>query len=186
MAFVREGEPKPSATRIARRAKVSRRVVFNQFKNIERLRAICLARFAQEENAKFWRPIQPDLALPERLEAFVRARSARLEYVTPFRRASMALAPISPRIADAVQAGAARAHAEVRMVFDAEIRQLSPARGRRLTRLLTAASSWPLWDLLRHDLHLSQRGAREAMAAMAAAVVERELPASRRGRRRIP
>src|SRR5687768_11876679 len=42
LAFVREGKPRPSATQIARRAKVSRRVVFNQFKDMERLRAICL------------------------------------------------------------------------------------------------------------------------------------------------
>jgi len=63
LAFVREGIPRPSATEIARRAKVSRRVVFNQFKDMERLRAISLARFAQEENAKFWRPVPPALAL---------------------------------------------------------------------------------------------------------------------------
>jgi hypothetical protein len=41
--------------------------------------------------------------------------------------------------------------------------------------LLIAACSWPLWDLLRRDLNLSQRRAREAMTAMIAAVIEREL-----------
>jgi hypothetical protein len=41
--------------------------------------------------------------------------------------------------------------------------------------LLIAACSWPLWDLLRQDLNLSQRRAREAMTAMVAAVIEREL-----------
>jgi TetR/AcrR family transcriptional regulator of autoinduction and epiphytic fitness len=175
LAFVREGKPRPSATQIARRAKVSRRVVFNQFKDMERLRAICLARFAQEENAKFWRPVPPGLPLPERLQAFVRARSARLEFVTPFRRSSLMLAPRSPRITEAVRAAAARAHAEVKTVFDREIRQLAPARRGRFTALLIAACSWPLWDLLRHDLNLSQRRAREAMTAMVAAVIEREL-----------
>lgn len=175
LAFVREGIPRPSATEIARRAKVSRRVVFNQFKDMERLRAICLARFAQEENAKFWRPVSPALALPERMDAFVRARSARLEFVTPFRRSSILLAPRSPRITEAVRTAAARAHAEVKAVFDPEIRQLAPARRGRLTTLLIAACSWPLWDLLRQDLNLSQRRAREAMTAMVAAVIEREL-----------
>jgi AcrR family transcriptional regulator len=175
MAFVREGKPRPSATSIARRAKVSRRVVFNQFKDVETLRAICLARFAQEENAKFWRPVSPDLPLPERLEAFVRARSARLEYVTPLRRASIVLAPLSPRITEGVRAATARAHAEVRTVFDREIRQLAPAQQDRLAALLITACSWPTWDLLRHDLNLSQRRAREALAAMVEAVIEREL-----------
>jgi TetR/AcrR family transcriptional regulator of autoinduction and epiphytic fitness len=175
MAFVREGNPLPPATQIARRANVSRRVVFNQFKDIETLRAICLARFAQEENAKFWRPVSPDLPLPERVETFVRARSARLEFVTPFRRASLVLAPISPRIAEAVRAGAGRAHAEVKAVFDPEIRQLALARRGRLTTLLIAACGWPMWDMLRADLNLSQRRAREAMAAMVSAVIEREL-----------
>ena len=187
LAFVREGIPRPSATEIAHRAKVSRRVVFNQFKDMERLRAICLARFAQEENAKFWRPVSPALALPERMDAFVRARSARLEFVTPFRRSSILLAPRSPRITEAVRTAAARAHAEVKAVFDPEIRQLAPARRGRLTTLLIAACSWPLWDLLRQDLNLSQRRAREAMTAMVAAVIEREFKvqgdiAYRRGR----
>lgn len=175
LGFVREGIARPTATQIARRAKVSRRVVFNQFKDMEKLRAICLARFAQEENARFWRPVSPDLPLPERLQAFVRARSARLEFVTPFRRSSLMLAPRSPRITDAVRAAAARAHAEVKAVFDREIRQLPPARRGRLATLLIAACSWPLWDLLRHDLNLSQPRAREAMTAMVAAVIEREL-----------
>jgi len=40
---------------------------------------------------------------------------------------------------------------------------------------LISACSWPLWDLLRQDLNLSQRRAREAMAAMVEAVIEREL-----------
>jgi TetR/AcrR family transcriptional regulator of autoinduction and epiphytic fitness len=182
LAFVREGHPRPSAVQIARRAKVSRRVVFNQFKDIESLRAICLARFAQEENSKFWRPIPSGLALPERLKAFVRARSARLEYVTAFRRASIVLAPLSPRIVEAVRAGAARAHAEVKAVFDSEICQVAPARRRRFATLLIAACSWPLWDLLRQDLNLSPHRAREAMTAMVAAVIERELRAARRTR----
>jgi AcrR family transcriptional regulator len=164
LAFVREGLPRPTATQIARRAKVSRRVVFNQFKDMERLRAICLARVAQEENAKYWRPVSPDLALPERLVAFVRARSARLEFITPFRRSSLVLAPRSPRITDAVRAAAARAHAEVKAVFDAEIRQVAPARRGRFAALLIAACGWPLWDMLR-----------QAMMAMVAAVIEREL-----------
>jgi AcrR family transcriptional regulator len=175
LGFVREGIPRPTATQIARRAKVSRRVVFNQFNDMERLRAICLARFAQEENAKFWHPVSPALPLPERLQAFVRARSERLEFVTPFRRSSLMLAPRSPRITAAVRAGAARAHAEVKAVFAAEIRQLPPARRGRLAELLIAACSWPLWDLLRQDQNLSQRRAREAMTAMVAAVIEWEL-----------
>ena len=182
MAFVREGNPLPSATQIAHRAKLSRRVVFNLFKDIESLRATCLARFAQEENAKFWRPVAPDLPLPERVQAFVRTRSARLEYVTPFRRATLALAPLSPRIAEAVRGGAARAHAEVRSVFDCEIRKLPPARRGRLTALLIAACGWPLWDMLRADLNLSERRARAAMAAMVAAVIERELKEARQSR----
>jgi AcrR family transcriptional regulator len=175
LAFIREGKAQPSVTEIALRAKVSRRVVFNQFKDIESLRAACLLSFAREENARHWRPVSPDLALPERLHAFVRVRSERLEFVTPFRRASILLAPLSPRITEAVRAAAGRAHAEVRAVFDSEIRQLPPARGGRLAALLISACSWPLWDLLRQDLNLSQRRAREAMAAMVEAVIEREL-----------
>jgi TetR/AcrR family transcriptional regulator of autoinduction and epiphytic fitness len=175
LAFVREGLARPTATQIARRAKVSRRVVFNQFKDMERLRAICLARVAQEENAKYWRPVSPDLPLPERLVAFVRARSDRLEFITPFRRSSLILAPRSPRITDAVRAAAARAHNEVKAVFDAEIRQVAPVRRGRFAALLIAACGWPLWDMLRQDLNLSQPRAREAMTAMVAAVIEREL-----------
>lgn len=175
LAFVREGTPRPSVSQVARRAKVSRRVVFNQFKNMERLRAACIARFAQEENAKFWRPVPPGLALPERIEAFVRSRSERLEFVTPLRRATLVLAPLSPKITEAVQAGAARAHAEVRAVFDPELRQLTPARRGRLATLLIAAFGWPMWNMLRQDLNLGQRQARESMIAMVAAVIEREL-----------
>jgi TetR/AcrR family transcriptional regulator of autoinduction and epiphytic fitness len=175
MGFVREGIPRPSATEIARRAKVSRRVVFNQFKDMEKLRAIVLARFAQEENAKFWQPVSPSLPLPERLPAFVRVRTARLEFVTPFRYSSLVLAPRSSRITAAVRGGASRAHAEVKAVFDKELRQVAPARRGRFAALLIAACGWPLWDMLRQDLNLSQSRARAAMATMIAAVIEREL-----------
>jgi hypothetical protein len=109
------------------------------------------------------------------VKTFVRARSARLEFATPFRRAVTALAPVSPLIASAIPAGAARAHAEVNAVFDPEIRQLVRARRSRLTALLIAACSWPLWECLRVDLNLSHGRARETMTAMVAAVIEREL-----------
>jgi len=175
LAFVREGHARPSATEIAGRAKVSRRVVFNQFENMEQLRAICLARIAQEENARFWRPVPTGLALPERIDAFVRARTARLEFITPYRQASLELAALSPRITEAVRAGAARAHAEVKAVFDPEIRQLAPTHRGRLARLLIAACSWPMWNFLRQDLNLSQGRARQDMSAMIAAAIEREL-----------
>jgi AcrR family transcriptional regulator len=177
MAFVREGIARPSATQIARRAKVSRRVVFNQFKDMEKLRAFCLARFAQEENARFWQPVSPSLPLPERLAAFVRARTARLEFVTPFRYSSLVLAPRSSRITAAVRGGAARAHAEVKAVFDNELRQVAPAHRARVAAMLIAACSWPLWDLLRQDLGLGQSRARAAMTAMIAAIIEREVNA---------
>jgi len=53
--------------------------------------------------------------------------------------------------------------------------------------LLIAACSWPLWDLLRQDLNLSQRARARGDDGMVAAVIERELKvqgdiAYRRGR----
>src|SRR5215831_14521508 len=86
LEFVREGNLNPPAPEIARRAHVSRRIVFSHFRDLETLRAACLAKFAQQEQERFWRPISPGLPLEQRLPAFVRERTARLEFTSPFRR----------------------------------------------------------------------------------------------------
>ena len=179
LELVQEGKPRPQAPEIARRAGVSRRIVFSHFRDLETVRAACLARFAQLEQERYWRAISPDLPLSTRLPAFVRQRSARLEFTTPFRHAVAVLAPSSPQIAAGLRAGTARAHAEVRMVFAAEIARARPTRRKNFSAALIVACSWHTWEILRSDLELNVSRARQAMTEMIASLIETEQKAGR-------
>jgi TetR/AcrR family transcriptional regulator of autoinduction and epiphytic fitness len=173
--FVQEGTLRPSAPAIAHRAGVSRRIVFSHFKDLETLRAACIERFGAEERARFWRPIPSTLPLGERLRAFVRQRTGRLEFTTPFRRATLVFGPFSPQIAQGVRAGTARAHDEIRSVFAPEIGGIGHERQPYLIAALILVFSWPAWNLLRTDLGFSPAHARRIVTDMASALIDQEV-----------
>src|SRR5436190_20508805 len=87
LQLINEGDLRPTAPRIAERAKVSVRSVFQHFDDLEGLYAAVGDRLV-ERLAYVGLNVSPDLSLDARVEEVVRHRTSMLEAITPIRRAA--------------------------------------------------------------------------------------------------
>src|SRR5687767_12332786 len=97
LALIAEGDLRPTAPRIAERAGVSLRSVFQHFTDLDAL----FAEAADSELTKIAGHVQaidPSGPIADRIEAFVRQRTQALEQLTPARRAALLLEPTSPPV----------------------------------------------------------------------------------------
>lgn len=150
VALVEEGDVRPTAPRIAERAGVSVRSVFQHFDDLPALHTAVVQRVV-ERLAVLVVPADPTLPLDQRIGAFARNRAALLEAVTPFRRAAAVHAPFAPELRDAVAEGSAFLREEVGRAFAPELDTASPGERRELLDALAAAASWNVWDALRAE-----------------------------------
>jgi AcrR family transcriptional regulator len=165
LALIREGDLRPTGARIAVRAGVSLRSVFQHFADMEAL----LAEAARRENERLdalTRPLSSAGTVEERVDALVTQRSVVFEAAASVRRAAMLQEPFSPALRANRDAVYARAGAVVRELFGAELAACpSPAR-RSLAAALDAAASWDAWEHLRARQALSVLAAKRAMRLM--------------------
>lgn len=162
VALVEEGDLRPTAPRIAQRAGVSVRSVFQHFDDLPTLYTAVVQR-VYERLAVLVAPIDATLPLANRIDTFVRQRAALLEAVTPFRRAAAVHGPFAVEIRRATAKGGAFLRAEVEATFAAELGR-TPGRGRReLLDALAAACSWGVWEALRTEAGASAEHARAVM-----------------------
>jgi AcrR family transcriptional regulator len=177
IGLVEEGELRPTAPRVAERAGVSVRSVFQHFADLPALHIAVTERIV-ERVAVLLHPIDPDMPLDERLPAFVRHRAALLEAVTPFRRAANVHGPFAPEIQEALRLATDYLRDEVARAFEPELARV-PARDRQeVLDGLSTALSWSAWDALRTDAgcsveHASAVTTRMVTALLVAARVSR-------------
>ena len=155
-----EGELRPTAPRIAQRAGVSLRTVWQQFADMEAL----LVEAVQRDNEilkSLVRKIEPDQPLAERVESFVSQRAQILEEMTPTWRAARVHAPASSELRSDRNKKTAAGRAELESVFAPEFEQLHGKQRDQLVESLHAISIWAFWESLRTDLGLSPLRARE-------------------------
>jgi TetR/AcrR family transcriptional regulator, regulator of autoinduction and epiphytic fitness len=162
LALLYEGELRPTAERIAERAGVSERSLFQHFADREALyQAVAVQQY--ERVAPSLEPVDLTLQLPERIDAFVSQRARLLEDVTPVRRAALLLEPDSEVVAGWLQSVRRQKAREVERVFRAELDTLEQPRRGEVTGALVAASAWTFWESLRAHQRLSVDRSREAM-----------------------
>ncbi len=169
VGLVASGELRPTAPRIAERAGVSVRSVFQHFDDLETLFALVAER-AMMSLAGLVHPIDPDLPLATRIELFATQRADLLEALTPIRRAAGVHAPFSPAIQARVTAGHAFLRAELENVFGREL-DADPDRREVLLDMLDIGASWSSWDELRTLAGRSIEEASTVVAAMLRAVL---------------
>ena len=150
VALVEEGDVRPTAPRIAERAGVSVRSVFQHFDDLPALHTAVVQRVV-ERLAVLVVPADAARPLADRIDAFAHNRAALLEAVTPFRRAAAVHSPFAPELREAVAQGSAFLRQEVEVAFAPEIEAAAPGDRRRLVDTLAAATSWGVWDGLRAD-----------------------------------
>ena len=170
IALVEEGDIRPTAPRVAERAEVSVRSVFQHFDDLEHLYAAVAERLLHRV-AGLVSTIDASAPLPVRIERFVAQRARLLEAITPIRRAANVHAPFSAEITGRLRSGHEFFTDEVEQAFAPELDRLQePDRGELLDALAVTAS-WSSWETLRTLDGSTQARARRVLERALAALL---------------
>lgn len=161
LELIEEGDVRPSAPRIAERAGVSLRSVFQHFRDLEALFAIAADRQLERIN-ELVRPLPTEGPLELRLDAFVAQRARVYEAITAVRRASLVQEPFSPQAVASRDRLLALARAETERTFAVELAAAGDEAA-ELLEALDAAASWQVWEALRDHQGLSRTRARKVL-----------------------
>jgi TetR/AcrR family transcriptional regulator of autoinduction and epiphytic fitness len=167
-ALVDEGDLRPTAPRIAERAKVSVRSVFQHFDDLEGLYA-AVADAMMERLSHLLMTVDPGLPVGRRIREVVHQRTVLLEAITPIRRAAAVYAPFSAAVQTRLQSGHDFLRSEIERLFATELAAVPAGERVVLLDALDTVLSWPSWDNLR-----SLNGRSEAEACV---VLERMVAA---------
>jgi TetR/AcrR family transcriptional regulator of autoinduction and epiphytic fitness len=170
LGLLDEGDVRPTTQRIAERAGVSERTIFQHFRDREALFE-AVARRQYDRVVPTLSPISPDLPLAERIDVFADQRARLYEMVSGVRRGAVLLEHESDVVHEQLQAVRRAKAKEVERVFAAELGAL-PAREREARRAaIGAACAWTAWEGLRFHQGLNAADAREAMRSALAALL---------------
>jgi AcrR family transcriptional regulator len=172
IALVDEGDLRPTAPRIAERAKVSVRSVFQHFDDLEGLYAAVGDRLV-ERLSHLKMAVDKDAPVDDRIAEVVRQRAILLEAITPVRRAAAIHAPFSREVRSRLQAGHDFLRGEIEQWFTTEL--TSCGKADRVTTLdaLDTVLSWSSWDNLRTLNGRSQDDAQQVLVCMVNAILRR-------------
>ena len=162
MSLLDEGELSPTAERVAERAGVSERSIFQHFGDREALFNAAAVR-QYERIMPTLHAIDTALPIEERLDAFVAQRASLLERVTSVRRAALLREHESETIAAWLTATRRAKAREVEKVFAAELDELAPESRATVLAAMVAASGWPAWESYRIHQRLGFDRAQAAM-----------------------
>ncbi|KAA1395707.1 TetR/AcrR family transcriptional regulator [Aeromicrobium ginsengisoli] len=159
--LLREGVLKPTAKVIAERAGVSLRTLWLNFKDLETLLEATTA-YWLDADAALRQPIDPDVPLSERIDAFCQQRAVRLEHLAPAARSAVLGEPFSSALAAARRELIDRLRRDLLDTFGAELAVEGGADG-ALCLGLMAATSGMTWSFARDDLGRDVADARAIM-----------------------
>jgi AcrR family transcriptional regulator len=160
------GDPQPPARRIAARAGVSLRTVFQHYNDLDTL---CAA-VAQRQVERVWSQLEPlpgaDEPLGARVDALVKQRAQLFEAITPTRRAALAAVASSPTWLRGLARSEAFLRRQVTETFASEL-------GDDADRIAAVdfAASWEAWDALRRSSRRSVASASSITRSMVHALL---------------
>jgi len=169
--LIQEGVLQPSADRIANRAGVSRRSVFNHFTDLAELYD-AVGEVGMQRYAPLLEPVSQSEPVAERLEHLVEVRSRFLEATVPITRALTAQALVGQAVEQAVRVSreAVQRHLlNIERLFGSEVENLSAQERSDVIEAMAAATSPHQWEYLRRSRGKSMVRSR--------AIVERNLKA---------
>ena len=159
-----EGDLRPTAPRVAERAGVSVRTVWQQFADMETLLVEANRRDAEILRSLSER-IDPDQPLAERVAMFTGQRARVLEQMTPSWRAARIHGAFSAELKRNKARTLATGKADLERVFTPELAEIAGNKRQQLLDGLHAISIWSFWESLRTELGLSPEQARELLRA---------------------
>ena len=169
-ALLDDGELRPTAERIAKRAGVSERSVFQHFPDREALFE-AVARQQYERVFSGLEPVDSSRPLPERLDAFVAQRARLLEESSSLRQAAILLEHDSEVVAGWLESWRRAAATEVERVFRKELERQQRGERAELLGALVSAASGPVWEGYRLHQRMGAERARAAMRRTLAALL---------------
>ncbi len=170
IALVDEGDVRPTALKVAERAGVSVRSVFQHFDDLEGLYAAIANRLVDRISG-IKAVVDETLPVPERIVDMVRSRTRVLEALTPIRRAAAVHAPFSAEVRLQLEAGHNMLRAELERVFADELAKRDEPERTRLLDALDTVLSWPSWENLRTLNHRSEDEARAVLEHVVSALL---------------
>src|SRR3954453_6134929 len=159
-ALHHEGDLRPTAPRVAERAGVSVRTVWQHFDDLETL-LFEAGRRDLEIAQSLVTPIDLSLPANERVTALVEQRARMFEEMAPPWRAARVHAPFSAQIQSNRDTLMQLAREQVGELFAPELAAASDPQA--LLDALHVASSWATWESLRADAHLDVDRAKKAL-----------------------
>ncbi|HEY9555662.1 MAG TPA: TetR/AcrR family transcriptional regulator [Acidimicrobiales bacterium] len=170
ISLIDEGDLRPTAPRVAERAGVSVRSVFQHFDDLESLHAAVAERLV-ERVAVLVVPIDPAGPLDDRLTRFVHQRVLLLEAVSPIRRAAGVHGPFSTEITARLRDGQEFLRSELERTFEPELDACESADRTEVLDALDAALSWSTWEGLRAGRGRDEAAAERVLRRLASAVL---------------
>ncbi|MBI4518585.1 MAG: TetR/AcrR family transcriptional regulator [Deltaproteobacteria bacterium] len=171
--LLEDGELRPTGPRIAARAGVSLRSIFQHFTDIEALFAAAADRQTERIRA-LASPVTGQGPLSQRLAAFAAQRARIFEAITPVRRAALLMEPFSPEIARRLRQARAAARREIERVFAPELSPLPASEQSEVLAALDAASGFSTWYTLRAHQDLAPEPALRVMTRLLANLLSEE------------
>lgn len=162
-----DGDLLPTAPRVAERAGVSVRTVWQHFDDLESL-FVEAGRRDLEIALTFVTEIDPSLDLATRIALLVDQRGRMFEAMAPVWRAARLKAPFSPQIRTNRERLIALGRSQLESVFAVEIAAAAAAAdasaaAAALLSALEVATTWATWECLRTEQSLDARAARAAV-----------------------
>jgi TetR/AcrR family transcriptional regulator, regulator of autoinduction and epiphytic fitness len=157
-----EGDLRPTGPRVAERAGVSLRTVWQQFADMEAL-LVEANRRDDEIMRSLMEPIDPRLPLAARVALFTGQRARLLEQMSFSWRAARIGEPFSEELSRSKARTLAVAKADLEAVFAPELAHLHGTSRQRLLDGLHAVSIWSFWESLRTELGLDRGPAEDLL-----------------------
>ena len=147
--LVEDGDPHPSAQRVAARAGVALRTVYHHFEDIDALRATA-NRLHFEQHLRMVNDVDPSLPLEERILVVARQRQKLFEAISSMRRSAL-LDESSTQVAQGLRESRDLLRDRVAATFCDVIEERGTAGG-ALRDALDVATCWQTWNFLRSHL----------------------------------
>ncbi len=158
--LVADGDLKPTAQRVADQAGVSVRSVYQHFTDIEGLYSQAAER-VEELADELAGDVDPGLALNDRIERFVAARTGLLDILMPFLASARLVEPESEILLKHRSGMEKHLRDETSKVFGPELSKVGGSQRRQALAALDELTSWRAWEHLLE--HLGVRTARQVM-----------------------
>jgi len=160
-----EGDLRPTATRVAERAGVSLRTVWQHFEDLEAL-LVEAGRRDFEIALEYVTPIDGDAGLPSRLRQLVGQRARMYEALAPVWRAARLQEPFSPQIRRNRDRLLHLGREQIERLFAPELDALATAQRQAVLTALQVGTTWATWESLRTEFGLDPAAAEQAVLTL--------------------